>query len=169
MYQDSVGFSGVIFHLSVLQSDLIQNSTRSLFGLINVPAAFYPWALLATLQVLMPNLSFVGHLAGILVGTLQINGIFDYLLPSKKYMRMCDEGKFGQRMQTLNIAYSKTLICDSFQIGTGASNKWDMKRKIVNVINVLKGLGGTLTAIFVGRGVRIRSECTVIQGDEEMA
>jgi hypothetical protein len=41
---------------------------RSLFGFCNVPAAVYPWALLILLQIMMPGISFLGHLSGILCG-----------------------------------------------------------------------------------------------------
>ena len=42
---------------------------RSIFGLFNVPAKFYPWALLGFWQLLMPGASFLGHLCGVAVGT----------------------------------------------------------------------------------------------------
>ncbi len=79
MYQHAVGFSGVIFHLSVLESNL-QPGPRSVFGFFSVPSSLYPWVLLVVLQVIMPNLSFLGHLAGILTGTLQFHGLLDGLL-----------------------------------------------------------------------------------------
>jgi membrane associated rhomboid family serine protease len=45
MNQHSVGFSAVIFHLSVLESHLGTHSSRSVFGIFEVPARVYPWAL----------------------------------------------------------------------------------------------------------------------------
>lgn len=45
MNGQSIGFSGVIFHLSVLESRLDQERTRSLFGIVNVPSYLYPWVL----------------------------------------------------------------------------------------------------------------------------
>jgi membrane associated rhomboid family serine protease len=45
MNQHSLGFSGVIFHLSVLESNLGTRSSRSVFGIFEVPAHIYPWAL----------------------------------------------------------------------------------------------------------------------------
>ena len=79
MYQHSVGFSGVLFHFCVLESHLSSNTSRSLFGVINVPTYLYPWALLILLQFFMPNLSFLGHLSGILTGTLQYYGLLDVI------------------------------------------------------------------------------------------
>ncbi len=40
---------------------------RSIFGLFTVPAHLYPWALLVFWQLLMPQVSFLGHLAGVVV------------------------------------------------------------------------------------------------------
>jgi rhomboid domain-containing protein 1 len=45
MYRHSIGFSGVIFHLSVLESNLGPHRSRSVFGAISVPAHLYPWVL----------------------------------------------------------------------------------------------------------------------------
>jgi len=80
--QQSVGFSGVIFALCVVDIYKSSSSTRSLFGFVEVPARVYPWALLVALQVLVPNVSFLGHLSGVLVGTLQAHGALNCLLPS---------------------------------------------------------------------------------------
>jgi membrane associated rhomboid family serine protease len=44
LFQHSIGFSGVIFHLSVLECNLDQGS-RSLFGFVSVPSFLYPWFL----------------------------------------------------------------------------------------------------------------------------
>jgi len=87
MYQHSVGFSGVLFHLSVLEAYQSKESSRSVFGLFRVPTKAYPWALLIALQVAIPNVSFLGHLAGILAGTLQLFGALDFLFPSIEFMR----------------------------------------------------------------------------------
>lgn len=86
MYQHVLGFSGVIFHLSVMECNLSQGS-RSLFGAISVPSQVYPWVLLVVIQFIMPNLSFMGHLAGIITGTLQSYGTLDCILVSEQYSK----------------------------------------------------------------------------------
>jgi membrane associated rhomboid family serine protease len=46
MRQDAIGFSGVLFHLSVLECNLgtaVRN--RSVFGMVEVPSYLYPWVL----------------------------------------------------------------------------------------------------------------------------
>ena len=83
MLQHSLGFSGVIFQLSVLESNMNPNRSRSVFGVFNVSARLYPWALLVVLQFIMPQISFLGHLSGILIGTLQYYGVLDKLFPSQ--------------------------------------------------------------------------------------
>lgn len=96
MLQHSLGFSGVIFQLSVLESNLSPNRARSVFGAFRVSSKMYPWALLVVLQFVMPNISFLGHLAGILVGTLQYYGMLDALFPSETYLQEVEMSeKFG--------------------------------------------------------------------------
>ncbi|PNH04958.1 hypothetical protein TSOC_008846 [Tetrabaena socialis] len=65
----AVGFSGVIFGLIVIDNAQGSSaSSRSILGLFSVPAPAYPWALLVFWQLLMPGVSFLGHLSGVLVG-----------------------------------------------------------------------------------------------------
>lgn len=86
MYQHSLGFSGVIFQLSVLDANLTPNRSRSVFGMIQVSSKMYPWCLLVVLQFIMPQISFLGHLSGILLGTLQLHGA-DKIFPSDAYLQ----------------------------------------------------------------------------------
>eukprot|EP00584_Thalassiosira_punctigera_P006385 CAMPEP_0172532426 /NCGR_PEP_ID=MMETSP1067-20121228/5483_1 /TAXON_ID=265564 ORGANISM="Thalassiosira punctigera, Strain Tpunct2005C2" /NCGR_SAMPLE_ID=MMETSP1067 /ASSEMBLY_ACC=CAM_ASM_000444 /LENGTH=327 /DNA_ID=CAMNT_0013316939 /DNA_START=52 /DNA_END=1035 /DNA_ORIENTATION=+ len=90
MLQHSLGFSGVIFQLSVLESNLAPDRTRSVFGLFQVSSRMYPWALLVVLQFIMPHISFLGHLSGILVGTMQYYGALDVLFPSETCLLECE-------------------------------------------------------------------------------
>jgi membrane associated rhomboid family serine protease len=88
MLRNCVGFSGVIFQLSVLESNYgPENRTRSVFGMIEVSSKAYPWALLLALQFIMPQASFLGHLSGILVGTMQCRGALNALFPSDARLR----------------------------------------------------------------------------------
>jgi hypothetical protein len=86
MYQHSIGFSGIIFHMSILECNLSPSQSRSIFGVFSVPSWLYPWALLIVLQMVVPGLSFLGHLAGILTGTLQFYGILDCILVGEAYL-----------------------------------------------------------------------------------
>ncbi len=65
-----VGYSGVLFgwmaELSIRNPGGI--ASLSLFGLINVPLYLAPFGSLILTSLLIPQASFVGHLAGILAG-----------------------------------------------------------------------------------------------------
>lgn len=67
-HECAVGLSGVLFSLIVVDSHLTPAATRTLFGFVSVPTRWYPLALLALLQLLLPNASVLGHLSGVLVG-----------------------------------------------------------------------------------------------------
>jgi hypothetical protein len=95
MTQNCVGFSGVIFHLSVLETHHStttnnandNNRTRNVFGLFEVSSKAYPYALLVAIQFIMPHVSFLGHLSGIIIGTMQCHGVLDRLFPSYERLR----------------------------------------------------------------------------------
>ena len=77
--QCAAGFSGVLFALKVLMSyyDASEGSySRVLFLTVPTRAAF--WFELVLIQILVPNVSFVGHLAGILTGLLYVKGPLKY-------------------------------------------------------------------------------------------
>eukprot|EP01114_Cavostelium_apophysatum_P016169 TRINITY_DN4548_c0_g1_i1.p1 TRINITY_DN4548_c0_g1~~TRINITY_DN4548_c0_g1_i1.p1 ORF type:complete len:327 (-),score=22.24 TRINITY_DN4548_c0_g1_i1:26-1006(-) len=78
----AIGFSGIIFALMVVQIGTDWGSQRSVFGFASVPAKFYPWVLLIVLQLVMPGVSFLGHLSGVLVGYLYSFGVLKRITPS---------------------------------------------------------------------------------------
>ena len=67
MWECGIGFSGVLFSLLVVIVEA-QGSSQLLFGIVTVSARAYPWLLLAALQIMLPAISFVGHLSGVLLG-----------------------------------------------------------------------------------------------------
>lgn len=69
----AVGFSGVIFAVKVLTTHLQPNHMSYVFG-IGIPSKLAVWAELILISVLNPNASFIGHLAGILVGLAFVSG-----------------------------------------------------------------------------------------------
>ncbi|KAJ4788500.1 Rhomboid family protein [Rhynchospora pubera] len=85
MNECSIGFSGVIFSLIVIETSLSGAQSRSVFGLFNVPSKLYPWILLVLFQLLASNVSFLGHMCGILSGFAYTFGLFNYLLPPPSF------------------------------------------------------------------------------------
>ena len=69
----AVGFSGVIFALKVVTTHLQPSGMTMVMG-IPVPTRLACWAELVVISVLFPNVSFVGHLSGILVGLAFVSG-----------------------------------------------------------------------------------------------
>ncbi len=78
----TVGLSGVIFSLVVVDAHLTPVASRTLFGVVSVPTRWYPLALLALLQLLLPDASMLGHLAGVLVGYAFIWGYLNWAVLS---------------------------------------------------------------------------------------
>ena len=82
-YQCAVGFSGVIFAAISMEVATSQSTTRSVMGWFSVPSWAYPWALLLLYSLLIPQVSFFGHLSGLLAGWLIARGWLDPVLPSE--------------------------------------------------------------------------------------
>ncbi|GAB2281492.1 Rhomboid-like protein 15 [Dionaea muscipula] len=81
MNECSIGFSGVLFSMIVIETSLSGVQSRSVFGLFEVPAKWYAWILLVVFQLLMSNVSLLGHLCGILSGFAYTFGLLNYLVP----------------------------------------------------------------------------------------
>lgn len=64
----AVGFSGVLFALKMILN-IDSSGNTYLYG-ISVPTKHAAWAELILIHLLVPNASFVGHLAGIIAGLL---------------------------------------------------------------------------------------------------
>ncbi|RXH76471.1 hypothetical protein DVH24_019359 [Malus domestica] len=59
--------------------------TICVFGLFNVPAKWYAWILLVVFQVVMPNVSLLGHLCGILSGFAYTYSLLNFLIPGTSF------------------------------------------------------------------------------------
>ena len=99
--QCAVGFSGVIFALKVLVTHYSPSGMQYIFGAIPVPSKYIFWAELVLIQIITPNASFVGHLAGILVGLAYTKGplkiIMDSFLQPSEYRRFSGGGYASAR------------------------------------------------------------------------
>lgn len=81
-----VGFSGVIFGLKVIvnSDDIYRQHSEDLFGFAFPNST--PWLELCLASLAGPNVSFIGHLCGILAGML--------------YLRVIKMTKFGRQRET---------------------------------------------------------------------
>ena len=80
MRECAIGFSGIIFGLIVVDTHLVAVRERSIFGFFTVPSQWYPLSLLVFIQLLAPNVSFLGHLSGLLVGLTYVRGYLNPVL-----------------------------------------------------------------------------------------
>lgn len=85
MNECAIGFSGILFSMIVIETSLSGAQSRSVFGLFNVPAKWYPWILLVVFQLLMTNISLLGHLCGILSGFAYTHGLLNLLIPGTSF------------------------------------------------------------------------------------
>lgn len=85
MNECAIGFSGILFSMIVIETSLSGVQSRSVFGLFNVPAKWYAFILLVVFQLLMTNVSLLGHLCGILSGFAYTYGLFNLLIPGPSF------------------------------------------------------------------------------------
>lgn len=147
MLQHSVGFSGVIFQLAVLEANLSPDRTRSVFGFINVSSKMYPWALLVILQFIMPQISFLGHLSGILIGTMQSHGSLNAFFPSDEYLKECEQ------KASLAFLRRQPSFVSMPEAGTGLGRRREGSAGFFAEIALLvKNICETLKVMIFGRG-----------------
>lgn len=76
-YQCAVGFSGVVFALKVVNNHYLRGRNPRIMGItLDIPSGYIVWLELILIQLITPNASFVGHLAGILVGLAYVHNVF---------------------------------------------------------------------------------------------
>lgn len=159
MYQHAVGYSGIIFHMSVLESRL-HPGPRSVFGIFSVPASVYPWVLLLVLQLIMPNLSFLGHLAGILTGTLEFYGVFDVLFVGDFFLVYLESFSMMRKLVALDTFVGTTqgngLLGLRAESSLSASFLFHSVRKAFCVVSKFaKDILETILVCICGRNCRI--------------
>jgi membrane associated rhomboid family serine protease len=165
MYKHSVGFSGVIFHMSTLECSLAPNRSRSVFGIFFVPSYMYPGVLLVGLQMVMPDISFTGHLAGIFVGTLQIFGFLDPISVGDDHLRKME------RWASLQWLTSRSSFCPMPAVSqTGGQRDPAALRQMVlqscrTVIAFWSNVFEIIQIVVFGRGRDVNSDIQLAAGD----
>ncbi|GKU91075.1 hypothetical protein SLEP1_g4999 [Rubroshorea leprosula] len=94
MRECAIGFSGILFSMIVIETSLSGAQSRSFFGLFNVPAKWYAWILLVVFQLLMTNVSLLGHLCGILSGFAYTYGLFNFVIPGPSFYSAIESSSF---------------------------------------------------------------------------
>ncbi|KXS22340.1 hypothetical protein M427DRAFT_170401 [Gonapodya prolifera JEL478] len=95
----TMGLSGIVFALIVIHHNILVSrdaflsptaERRSIFGAFSVPVALYPWAALLVVGVLFPDISFLVHFAGVIVGFLYTHSFLNpiIILPSGLLSKM---------------------------------------------------------------------------------
>ena len=171
MYEHSIGFSGVLFHLSVLESYSFSGSgPRSIFGFVTVPPILYPWVLLVVLQFIMPNLSFLGHLSGILTGTLQHYGIFHIVEVSDSFLIELESKPILRKFVSLDGFVPTTITTTTTTTTTNNNNNLSLDpssllrgiRKILSVIlKFFRDVFETILVCIFGRGYRLNNNIRI--------
>jgi len=74
----------------VLTTHYLPSGTVYFLNLMPVPSKYIYWVELISISLMVPNASFAGHFAGILVGLLFVYGplkyILDRIVPSKSFI-----------------------------------------------------------------------------------
>lgn len=95
MLMSGVGYSGVLFCYAILESFHTTAESISLFGFCNVPAKWYPFVLLLLIQFLIPGISFIGHVSGVLFGLMIVYGLATkFILPSNDFIEYLESTQF---------------------------------------------------------------------------
>ena len=74
--------AGVVFALKVITTMETSYYTQTSIAGIRMPSKYAPWAELVLIHILVPNASFMGHLAGILAGLTYTSTPFGYIVDS---------------------------------------------------------------------------------------
>lgn len=113
----AIGFSGVIFALKVLTTHYLPSGTvYALNGTIPMPSKYVYWIELITISLISPNVSFAGHLAGIIVGLLYVYGplrwLIDFMVPSMGQINFCIKLKLNDYLSSIKF-FLFMLFCFS--------------------------------------------------------
>jgi len=102
----AVGYSGVLFGLLVVDTQNTPDIDR-VFCCCPIPAWLYPWVLFLMIQLMLPEVSWLGHLSGILVGYMYAKGLFNWLTMSIDSIKNLEANPSMQRL----VTYPRFAAC----------------------------------------------------------
>jgi rhomboid domain-containing protein 1 len=108
------------------------------------------------LQMFMPQLSFGGHLAGIAVGTLQLYGFLNILIPKESYLLEMDSWS-SLRWLSSSPSFVATTSASETVTGDLASARQGIRRGLSSVTSLLRNVLDSLKVIVFGRGAEANS------------
>lgn len=109
MSECAIGFSGVLFAMKVLNIHFsrAEETPTSFFGFL-VPMKHSVWLELVIIQVMVPNSSFMGQLAGILTGMLYVESPLSSMMPQQQYQH-----QQPRRQNTSSLSLLRSLLPSS--------------------------------------------------------
>jgi len=122
MQMSGVGFSGVLFMYAVLEAYHTRVESQSFFGMCHMPARMLPFALLVAIQLLMPGISWCGHVSGVLVGLLAVYGVAEKLvLPSVEFCQWLEALPALNRMASSNTYVRCAGMTNTWAVSSSAA------------------------------------------------
>eukprot|EP01117_Protostelium_nocturnum_P016225 TRINITY_DN6373_c0_g1_i1.p1 TRINITY_DN6373_c0_g1~~TRINITY_DN6373_c0_g1_i1.p1 ORF type:complete len:360 (+),score=101.19 TRINITY_DN6373_c0_g1_i1:29-1081(+) len=107
-YSCDAGFSGILFALLYLECYSVGSEERSVCGFVNVSRKSYPWISLILISILLPHVSFLGHLGGILVGIAYVNGYMNWMMLSPQMVTFIESNQRFQKITSMRNFVSNT-------------------------------------------------------------
>ncbi|CAG8475083.1 6501_t:CDS:2 [Ambispora gerdemannii] len=95
------GLSTWIFGVVVWESRELAGRERDIFGIIRVPAHFYPLVLLLLMEIFFPRKWFAGHVCGLISGYLYSFGYLSKILPPSGYFVNLESKSIIQRISQI--------------------------------------------------------------------
>lgn len=158
MYSHALGFSGIMFHLLVLESNLTPHGTRSVFGFVTVPSYAYPAVMLVVMQFIMPNISFTGHLCGILSGTFHLYGGLDFVIPKDSFLQEMEQWRMLRSLTNKDNFVATPPTSSSTECRRDPSSLLRSTRRACQLACTLIGhVVETIQVAIFGRGRRANS------------
>lgn len=150
MNMSAVGYSGVLFNYAILEAYHTTAVTRSLCGFCDVPAKMYPFVLLVAIQLLMPGISFLGHVSGVIFGLLLVYGPAAYCLPSDSFLEYLETLSLCGCLTKTNSycrATGKSLVIDGLASGGVIGAFGTLIAAVMSVLRFIADLFFTVLAV----------------------